>query len=155
MFDFRSIWHYDVNRPPSGAIPRFPVWEVTVLFFVGLGGLIGLLTPEPGRLIILLGGGATIWYVVLAVTGFGSLAGMAMRPPTGLLVQLACCATLFAASAAVTAGLVAMTGELFFPGAISLYVFVIGAGWRTLQLLGQMWRLNRQMHALPRRGGRQ
>lgn len=140
------------KSPPSGAIPRFPVWEVTVMLFVLYLGIVGLLTEDSANLADLLGTASTVWSGTLVACGVIGLIGLATPAPNGLVINLAAVSILATGAGSVVTGLAIISGNPFFPGSTTLYLFVFGSVWRTIQLLHQLTVLQRQVAKLVRRG---
>ncbi len=151
---FRRIWPYDPTHPPSGAIPRFPVWEVTAMLAVIFVGTTALLDPTAGRLTSLIGSSAMLFYSCLILGGVAALIGMLMRAPGGLLVQLFAHSVLAVVSAAIGIGIGVDLGKMVYSGSSILYVLTVGGTWRAGQLLGQLWRGLRASQEMARRAGR-
>lgn len=148
---FRRIWAYDPNHPPSGAIPRFPVWEVTAMLAAVLVGATALIDPGAGRLTGLLGSIAMLFYICLVAGGVTAIVGMLIPAPTGLLVQLVAHGILAVVAAAIGVGIAVDLGRPVFSGSSILYVFTVGGTWRAGQLLNQLWRGLRLSQAIESR----
>lgn len=141
------------DRPPSGAIPRFPIWEVTVMIFVIVAGVVGIVTPDSRALNAVLGPQwSFVWSCILIICGMTSLVGMSMPIPNGLIIHLAGMTLLTISAGSVATGIAIQLGNVFFPGAISLYVFAVGSLLRAAQMQYQLYRINRGLHLLLNRG---
>lgn len=145
---------WNPTNPPSGALPRFPVWEVTALLFVAAVGVQGLLTPTPSRIASLLVGWTAAWYSALIAGGLLGLAGMVLRGDTGLMVSLLSSTIIATAVGSVATALIVITGEFWYPSSTSFYVFLIGSTWRSVQLVSQLRRMAAALHDLPDRDDR-
>lgn len=142
-----NLW-FSRLHPPSGAIPRFPMWEVTVSIFAIIAGFVGYFTPDSSAIVAILGHWSIVWNIILVVSGAGSLIGMAIPVPNGLIVHLSAMTLLAVSAGSVVVGLTVIQGNLFFSGSITLYVFAVGALARAIQIQYQLYRINKGLHLM-------
>jgi hypothetical protein len=128
----------NTRQPPSGIIPRFPIWEVVILFFLIFAGVQGLVTPDSQAVLVVLGGWSTLWNILFIGTGLVGMVGLAMPGPNGLVVTIISKAFLVTSAGGALIGLIAYHQSLFFLGSVSLYVFTFGALFRIFQVLKQL-----------------
>lgn len=143
-----GIW--DRADPPTGAMPRFPVWEVVAMSFAVVYGVGRTISPGETSLYALLGNYSQFWFAALALGGLISLIGLAMQPINGLIINLVGCAILSITSLSVLAGLMVFYELIFFAGSLSLYVFGVGGFIRAIQLVAEMKQFERVVFILKK-----
>ncbi len=138
------------KRRASGAIPRFPVWEVTILMFSVVTGMNGLLSSPPPMFVIILGSvtAVKIWYLSVFLVGFTGLLALRIPAPNGLITMVVSMVGLALSCGSVVISLAIYSGQLFFPGSTTLWVFFIGAVWRGAQSFSQLTRLRNELQNL-------
>lgn len=142
----------DTRRPPSGLIPRFPIWEVVILFFLMFAGVMGLFVPDSVPTTVVLGNWTILWNILFIGSGLVGMVGLAMPAPNGLVVTLVSKSFLVTSAGGVLTGLIAYHGSLYFAGSVSLYVFTFGALFRIIQVLRQLRELRWEVEHWNRRG---
>ena len=126
------------DYPPSGAIPRFPIWEVIVMAFAVIAGIVGFVRPDSSSRIAVLGDASNYFSLGIGIGGAICIVGLIMPIPTGYVINLAGTIILTLSSGGVLVGMAVFEGDLFFSGSIALYVFMVGAIARSLQLFTQL-----------------
>jgi hypothetical protein len=135
----------NTRQPPSGIIPRFPIWEVVILFFLIFAGVQGIITPDSQAVLVVLGSWSNLWNILFIGTGLIGMVGLTMPAPNGLVVTLVSKAFLVTSAGGALVGLIAYHKSLFFIGSVSLYVFTFGALFRIGQVLRQLRELREEV----------
>lgn len=139
------------DYPPSGAIPRFPIWEVIVMAFAVIAGIVGFIRPDSTSRIAVLGDASNYFSLGIGVGGAICIIGLIMSIPNGYVVNLAGAIILTISSGGVVVGMAVFEGDLFFTGSIALYVFMIGSIVRSLQLFIQLKVLHHKLTRIVNR----
>lgn len=132
----------------SGAIPRLPVWEFVILFYLLIYTTTSLITGvNVTRITELLGEtwGPLIWYGGLTVATLLYLIGMALPAPNGLVITLAGTMIIFLLAFSVAVGLTIISGTFFFMGNGGLWIFSMGGLLRSIQTFNMLTRLERSL----------
>lgn len=127
----------------TAAIPGINVWELVIMAIIAMVGVTGLLGVSAGVGFTVLGTWGTLWYLSLIVFPTVYLLGQWMMPPNGLVVSMFAGLCIFIGACCVFAGMISITGTLFFAGWSGLVIFAVGSLARSIQAFSQLNRLQK------------
>ncbi len=143
--------YYVQANPITHSSPRFPIWELILMFYIALYGVIGLFGPIESQVQdSILGPIAQAYSAVWVLVGAMGIAGMFFKIPTGFLIQLAAMLLMAISTTSIYVGLAFDTGEFLFRGSTFFGIFVFGSIFRSIQIMRQLFRLHKSVTAIVR-----